>query len=263
MAGQRTLIFDDIDALSNANAASQLTLVTSALPGSIGPIVELDWMRTQQTRLPAISSLPRTKRSQAYLRSIANPGPVIIRDGNRQVGFVQVSWDHKADDPDFYSFCSAGERAAREAGIDKTIAVKLIAGLQELEDNIHLHSENSASGLLGFTAMPGEFEFVVADKGIGILQSLRKNSAFHNFIDHGEAIDAAVREGASRYGPRSGHANGFRAVITGLYNLRCLLRFRSGDHVLSWLSDANGQGKAQLRQVLNIPGFIVCMSWQA
>jgi hypothetical protein len=70
--------------------------------------------------------------------------------------------------------------------------------MRELENNIHEHSENAATGLLAFRAARGVFEFVAADRGIGILSSLRQSAQFAALQDHGRALREALTDGTSR-----------------------------------------------------------------
>lgn len=86
--------------------------------------------------------------------------------------------------------------------------------------------------VLAFRAQRGVFKFVVADRGIGRLASLRSCPEYAELQDHGKALETALADGASRHGSQSGHGHGFREMFTGLMNLQAAPRFRSGDQAL-------------------------------
>ena len=52
--------------------------------------------------------------------------------------------------------------------------------------------------MLACKAEPGAFEFVVADRGIGILRSLRRCDSYAALPDKGKAQEAALTDGISR-----------------------------------------------------------------
>src|SRR5205807_7484653 len=120
---------------------------------------------------------------------------------------------------------------------------------------IHEHSAAPSSGIVAFHAKPGMFEFVVADRGIGILNSLRGCPAFVNLDDHGLAIQTAMTDGTSRFGEDSGRGHGFRPMFLGLANLRGSLRFRLGDHALIILGTRPSFSFAQLALLPLIDGL--------
>lgn len=147
--------------------------------------------------------------------------------------------------------------AAGQAGFDKSLSNQFVAALNELEDNIFEHSENAETGVLVYHSIPGRFEFSVTDRGIGALGSLRENSQFSKLTDHGRALELVIKEGVSSRGANSGGGFGFRRLFTGLANLNCDLRFRSGDHALTITGDTNDVKNAQLSQKSFISGFMV------
>jgi anti-sigma regulatory factor (Ser/Thr protein kinase) len=93
-----------------------------------------------------------------------------------------------SDETSWIMFSIAAERAAVTAGFPKRIAVQLAAAIGEMEGNIYEHSRLSKSGILVFRGTPGVFEFVVADRGIGVLDSLRSCAEYSKLLDHGDAL---------------------------------------------------------------------------
>lgn len=59
----------------------------------------------------------------------------------------------------------------------------VIGAMRELEDNAHLHSRRAQDGLVAFRGTVDEFEFVVADSGIGVLQGLREAPRYAHLKD--------------------------------------------------------------------------------
>jgi len=132
-----------------------------------------------------------------------------------------------------YQFGVAARGAAVAAGFSGKVAAQLVAAAVEMIDNVYLHSAASRTGLAAFCARPGGFEFVISDRGIGILRSLQENSEYARLSDHGDALQLALTDGCSRFGSDTNHGHGFRPLFIGLSNLNGTLRFRSGDHGLT------------------------------
>jgi hypothetical protein len=112
-----------------------------------------------------------------------------------------------------------------------------------------------------FRAGLRRFEFIVADQGIGVLDSLRSSVEYAALNDSGEALSLTPTDGVSRFGSGSTRGLGFRPLFIGLANLKGALRFRSGDHAL--LIDGRNPSliTARLAEKPTIKGFlasIVC-----
>jgi len=107
-----------------------------------------------------------------------------------------------------------------------------VAAVGELYSNVYEHSGAAATGLVAFRALPHRFEFVVSDRGIGVLDSLRSCADYEALSDCGEALRLTLTDGVSRHGADAGRGRGFRPLFVGLANLDGALRFRSGDHAL-------------------------------
>jgi hypothetical protein len=137
----------------------------------------------------------------------------------------------------------------------------LIAAMGELIGNVIDHSEAEESGVAVFSASAGVFEFVVADRGIGALQSLRQCPTYSGLGDEGAALAAMIEPGVSRYGPHQGHGNGFRPIFERLADMTGHLRFRSGDYALSLdgrFGDVIGRQLSQKPRLLGVFAAVVC-----
>lgn len=154
------------------------------------------------------------------------------------------------------AFFKRAERAAHSAGFSKKTASGICGAIQEMSDNVTQHSERIDSGLIGYRWLQGEFEFVVADSGIGILNSLRKCPAHSALADHGAAICLAL-DGNSRFGIGAGHGFGFRQLFVNLAGLHGSLRFRSGDHSVEIDGSSPGVAMARTAQQAIFQGFML------
>lgn len=154
------------------------------------------------------------------------------------------------------------KKAARRAGFSDAYSGQFAGAIAELHDNIVEHSEHVISGYIVYAASPGRFEFVVADKGIGVLRGLRDNPTYIDLTDAGLALEKALTYGVSRTGiPGSG--TGFKPTIEGLANISHWMRFRSGDHARSYLRDNMGEIEARTRQKAPIDGLVISVSCDA
>lgn len=126
------------------------------------------------------------------------------------------------------AFAMEARRAAVFAGFDMSWAGQLIAAIRELENNVRDHSGAVESAYIAVRASAGIFEFVVADEGKGVLETLREATDFANLTSDGDALRATLSEGVSRFGVNKGRGFGYAPLFTGLVNRRATLRFRSG-----------------------------------
>jgi hypothetical protein len=92
-------------------------------------------------------------------------------------------------------------------------------------DNVWLHSDEAQPGLLAYQVRRRKFAFSVADMGIGILTSLRKNPDYQSLSSSMDAIRKAIQPGVTRldYG-----GLGFTQLINALADLWGNARIRSG-----------------------------------
>jgi anti-sigma regulatory factor (Ser/Thr protein kinase) len=144
--------------------------------------------------------------------------------------------------------------AINRARFPRVSAAQAISALGELESNIHEHSEDRVAGVIAFEVHERFVGIYASDRGIGVLESLRRNPLFASLEDTGSALRMALREGVSSSGER-GRGMGFRPIFVGLASLAALLRFRSGDTLL----EINGYGDRgpteHLRERTYMTGF--------
>jgi hypothetical protein len=180
-----------------------------------------------------------------------------IASDRRRMGFIRAVRSGPDADSNFTAFLMNAQHAARDVThLPGTAPGQLAAAMEEMENNIHEHSEAAVTGLIAFRAASDRFEFVVADRGDGVLKSLRRSPLYAaTLADHGKALEAALTDGVSRFGSDSGRGHGFRPIFLGLANLRGSLRFRSGDHALLIDGTSPDLMTAKLAQKAPLDGF--------
>jgi anti-sigma regulatory factor (Ser/Thr protein kinase) len=255
--------FDALDGLAFAAERGRLAGRTLGRMNavSLGPIIEL-------AQLAGAGILPAPERADwlaldglavLYQSVLSGRFRWVCPDG-RRIGFLRTCAQEQSNDHELIGFSVAARQAAGMAGFSTTVAQQLAAAVAELHSNIHDHSRASKTGLIAFRAGVGEFELVIADRGVGILETLRTCAEYAHIRDHGTALMLALTEGVSRHGSSSGHGFGFRPIFTGLANIKGYLRFRSGDHALILDGTKPSLTTAKPAQKPAISGFLVSIT---
>jgi anti-sigma regulatory factor (Ser/Thr protein kinase) len=243
-------LLDDI-VLAMQSKSIAMTDLPPVLAGDLGPLIELrhagvadgDWLSVG--------------RHSALLGSIVNGGKWFHPSDNQ--GFVTIA-AIESEYAHWTDFAMRAKRAATGVGFADDNAGQLVAAIGELRSNIVEHSERKDTGYLVYDVTPGRFDFVVADAGIGVLQSLRSHSHFSSVTDAGTAIKLALTEGVSRHADDKDRGRGFRPIFVGLANVSKHLRFRSADHSHEIVRDSNGALLASTHQRASIAGFLCCVT---
>jgi len=116
-------------------------------------------------------------------------------------------------------------------GFPAKLAGALAGAVAEMADNVWQHSQAEAPGLLAYQVRRRRFAFSVADTGIGVLASLRKNPRYRQLSSSMEAVRAAIEPGVSRF--LDGGGMGFPSLLHALADLWGTARIRSGEAGLS------------------------------
>jgi hypothetical protein len=259
------LTFGAVDGLGFAASAGRLknaTQNTRYLPTSLGPLLELlNLIAGGRLPSPCGDGLLAENGAGSMITALRRKCATWVKPEDRSMGFILATGGVKDGDTLLTKFLMDAQRAARAVtGLPGSTPGQLVAAMEELENNIHEHSDAPKTGILAFRATRDAFEFVVADRGIGILRSLRRCSAFAMLQDYGKAMEAALADGTSRYGSDSRRGHGFRPIFLGLANLRGSLRFRSGDHALLIDGVSPDLTTAQLAQKPFIDGFVASVT---
>lgn len=162
------------------------------------------------------------------------------------------------DTPDWDLWTKHAENIAMSHGFNRHLIAGLLGALVELQDNIYEHSDAPDTGVVAYAVSATSFEFVVADRGVGVLQSLRRNPRFEAVVDSGRAIELAITEGVSRFPEECGRGQGFNQLFRALVGHNAELRFRSDDHALTLRpGSAAGSAASILTQVAPLGGFAI------
>jgi hypothetical protein len=254
--------FDQLDELAYSASSSSCSLENGdqIIPLGIGPIIELDWLGHTGLSLPNLNTLANSQRLRLVKAILSGQNYAKFETDSARAGIIRCYWRKDNEPDDWYFFCKAMQEAAVMTGFPRKNAEELVAGVRELAANIYDHSGAPQTGIAGFAAIENEIELVIADRGIGVLNSLQSSTEFQSLRDAGEALETALTDGASRHGKQSGHGGGFRSLFRGLSNLSSFLRFRSGDHALVINGISPGLSMARISQKTELPGFVISIA---
>ena len=158
------------------------------------------------------------------------------------------------------AFMFAMYKAMVAAGFPKPFGRGLVGAMDEMQNNIHDHSTDIGTGLVAYRVDADRVEWVVTDRGVGILAGL-KSGAFPLLTDSGEALKTALVDGRSRLGVGTGRGYGFRELFKAMSARHGSLRFRSDDQALTIRGVSPSLSLARLQQRARVSGFhvtVVC-----
>lgn len=257
---QTFLSFDLLEDVMNLTPARYEEIVRRATVVRIGPLVEYAYHHygsaakqlSPLANHQAVSSLTNTlndaARSRAVLDTSIKPRPTEF--------FKCPQSDEEVEDPNWMAFCLRLMYAGMEAGLSKEFSQALAGTFEEMTGNLQEHSEAPQSGLVGYRYGVGEFEYVVADAGIGVLKSLKRHPDYSCLADSGEALETAVGSGESRHGRRQLRGFGFNKLMYNIAQRNSYLRFRSGDHSYS-IDGTRPTPLKKTQHCARFPGFLI------
>ena len=252
LSTRELLTFEILDDLVLAHRRGRSHAVR-LLPGPcLGSIVELLCFSQEHDGALDYSVSPETK---AIERSFQTRRPVYL-DGKRK-GFVTARRAaYKNGDTYWDAFMFAMHRAMLSAGFRSEFSRGLVGAIDEMQNNIHEHSAATDTGVIAYRVSPERVEWVVADRGIGILSGLQ-SGPFPSLRDSGEALRIALTDGRSRFGTGKGRGYGFRELFKALSTRHGALRFRSDDQALTITGVSPSLSRARLQQRATVSGFSV------
>jgi len=262
MGAIRQLDFAAVDDL--AFAAERRRLDLTKLPVSfvshrLGPLLELHQLSAfgVEPSYPASAWLNRSVFSGLCNAIGANEARWCSHPG-RMLALLKTGCG--STDGDWTAFAIDAKRAAIQSGLTSDWAAQMVGAMGEFRSNIYEHADATDTGFVAFRAVPGLFEFVVADKGVGLLSTLREAPEYTSLDDHGEALRLALTDGASRFGFDRGRGYGFRPLFTGLVNRHASLRFRTGNASLAIDGTTPTIVRVQRGQKVHVPGFFISVA---
>lgn len=257
-AAQKQLLFNDVDGLAFAAARGKLDeskLPATYMPQCLGPLLELLHL-SAGGRMPRPGNRLAPNGAAPMIAALDQGRESWIVPLDQYAGFIRAIRRGPDGDNRLTGFLMKAKRAGQDvSGLPAAVSGQLVAAMEELENNIHEHADAPETGMLAYRAEPAAFEFVVADRGIGVLRSLRRCAAYAALPDEGKALEAALTDGVSRHGPDSNHGHGFRPIFTGLMNLHGERRFRSRDHAVTMDGTSPTLATSWITQKAPIDGF--------
>ena len=262
----RPLDFNTLDDLAFASERGRLTSVSlpTMVVKDMGPVMEFAVL-AGIGKLPAPYAVPWLSlgRLEPLVHALAEGLRRWICPQSRSAGLLRTSQLDLQDPAIWTAFGLAAQQAAMAAGFQRRTAAGLTAAIGEFRSNIYEHADAPDTGFMAFRGRPGQFEFVVADGGIGVLESLRSAAAYARLRDHGDALRLSLSYGISRHGPAAQRGYGFRPLFIGLANLNASLRFRSGDHVLQIEGRNPTLVTARIARRPSISGLLISVIFEA
>ncbi len=223
---------------------------------SLGAVVEL--IRFAADHDGEIDYAP-SHETDAIERCLKTRRPVFL-DG-QNTGVVAARREkYKGGDTYWDAFLFAMHKANLAAGFPSKFSSGLVGAMDEMQNNIHDHSDAVDTGVIAYRVTPQSVEWVVADRGIGVLKGLQ-DGAYPSLQDAGEGLKIALADGGSRFGPGKGRGYGFRELFKALATRQGTLRFRSDNQVLTITGMSPTLSRARLQQRARVSGFsltVVC-----
>lgn len=232
--------------------------------GKIGPLVELVSAAIQfpeQYELISLSGDFGVKLRKAWATGTPFGGAF-----GEMAGAFPLAADNPVvtNDPRWEQWLLHAENAAKANGVAAPLIASFIGALREMQDNIYEHCGAPHTGLVAYAVRDRFFEFVVSDRGKGVLETLRQNPTYAHLVDAGAALEEAIKPGVSRFPAETGRGQGYVQLYRAMVSHRAELRFRSDDHalMLSPTSDPL-HGEQLLTHTSALSGFTISASWSA
>jgi hypothetical protein len=210
-------------------------IVSRALVFRIGPLVEYAYHNYEEA-IDRLAPHGKTRAVASFSHALKTPG-VSVANSNWSLQALPGLEFYRSpqtmtevEDARWVAFCRRLMDAGQKAGLPKGFSQGLAGTFEEMTSNILEHSERPGSGLVGYQWREGEFEYVVADAGVGVLESLKQHADYSWLLDSGQALEVAVCDGESRYGREAHRGTGFHNLLYNIANRNSYVRFRSGDH---------------------------------
>lgn len=151
----------------------------------------------------------------------------------------------------------------RGLGFGKNDAFDMAIAFSEISQNILDHNEAAPDGLAAMQVYRGGegkfFQFVVADRGVGILTTLRRNLAYADLTSDVRAIIASTGLGASEYSDGT-RGNGLHKLLQLSDKHGGSVHIRSGSGRVYWRLDE--QRRSHAFNVPYLPGVQIVLSFK-
>ena len=167
------LTFDVLDDLILAHERGRVPPVRLVPGACLGSVVEL--LHFAEDHRGALPYRP-SNETVAIQRAYETRRPVYLNGG--LTGFVPARRaPYKNGDTHWDAFMYAMHKAMVAAGFPSLLSRGLVGAMDEMQNNGHDHSEGIDAGFVAYRVNADRVEWVVADRGIGVLAGL-KSGAF-------------------------------------------------------------------------------------
>ena len=267
MSKQDFLHFELLEDIMDLENKKRLEFLQGKQVFRISPLVELAYQSSSNltSNLNTLSKSPITKHLLSICKSKFSTLPNTTSLKSKEFEFIKTpETENEIDDVRWESFLNRVKSAGIKAGLEDSFSGALSATLGEMVENIILHSEKSFTGIAGYQWKNNEFEYVVADAGIGVMNSFIQNPDYKWIQDSSQALKTAIKNGETRFGKGERHGTGFNLLLN-IAKRNSYLRFRSGNHSLI----LNGKDAEQIGSILeetfvcsNFSGFLISFTCQ-
>ncbi len=181
------------------------------------------------------------------------PGSAVKDGGTRLMVLPRDSQDWQ-----WTNFLQSLQRDLIQHGFPDNLSGALTGAMGEMVDNVWEHSKTSIPGLAGYEVAHQRLDFAVADLGIGILQSIRRNPSYRFLNSSMEALQKAILRGVSRFRNQD-RGYGFSTLLQSVAELWGFTRLRSSEAVLVF--DRRTEKRRRLQKYLPpLPGVQITVS---
>jgi len=156
------------------------------------------------------------------------------------------------------AFLHSLQRDLKQHSFPDQLSGALTGAMGEMVDNVWEHSETCVPGLAAYEVTHRRLDFGVADLGIGILRSIRRNPNYRYLNSSMEALQKAVLRGVSRLRDQN-RGYGFSRLLQAVAELWGFTRLRSSEAVLVF--DRRTEKRRRLQRYLPpLPGVQIAVS---
>lgn len=223
--------FDLIDDVLGLEVHEYANVFRNSYVNSIGPIVEFTYQNYDdfEGQLELLPPANIVEHLRAALRSTSILENPKVHGSPRVFEFLRTPHDaNQITGSAWAAYSIRAQKAAELSGIEKRFAQALIGTMDEMVENIIWHSGSASTGLTGYRWERGWFEYVVADSGVGVLESLRTNPKYREIFDSEEALTIALSNGGTRFSETEARGTGFNSLVGNIAKKSSNLRFRTG-----------------------------------
>lgn len=264
VANLQKFTFETLDelglAFTEGNLKSNAPLPYRFSATGIGPLIEFAQLASSNVMPESIASAIEHHTFREFYCNLRNRRSYWTCEKSGRLGVMRLGNNYGDKEETLWTTFSIRAKKAAEKLFPSALAGQLVGAVKEMHSNVYEHSGRSNSGIVAFAALNGAYEMIIADQGMGVLESLRSNPHYAHLKSDAEALRLAIQPGVSRHAEHSLRGYGFKNMFTGLLNLNSRLRFRSGTGAVSIDGFSDGDPVPIVHERAPIPGFLVSVA---